>query len=335
MRLNFTVYGSQYTYGWLPENSQLIGAQDFLHEAKRRRFSGVELSHRMLDGLSDKELQAIRTMAEANGFELILSAFGTDCGFLVEQVRRAALIGATTVRTVVGGAQYGGDRRAFAGGRWKLFMQKVQHEFAAVLPHASAARVALAVENHQDVNSEDLLALCNHFECEYFGVVLDVANPLAVAEHPIDFAMGVMQYIKYVHLKDYRIYWSDVGYRLVRCPVGAGDIPLKEIIDMLNRHGKANSASLELAALENRHVRCFADDFWPEYPTRSAAQFARTIGWIRRTARPATEEFRTPFELGASPEAITLYEESELRTSIELTAALTGDRGPLTALAAS
>lgn len=334
MRLNFTVYGSQYTYGWLPEGSALIGAQPFLAEAKERGFSGAELSHRMLDGLGDDELRAVRTTAESNGMELVLSAFGTDRDFLIEQVRRADIIGATTVRTVVGGAQYGGDRRAFVGGKWAQFVKGVQDQFDGVMPHCTKSKVALAVENHQDVNSEDLLGMCHHFESEYFGVVLDAANPLAVAEHPIDFTLLVMPYLKYVHLKDYWIFWSSEGYRLVRCPVGAGDVPLAEIIGLLRQHGKAHSASLELAALENRHVRCFADDFWPEYPNRSAAQFARTMGWVRRFARPATDEFRTPFELGASPDEIKAYEERELREAIRISADLTGDRGPISALKA-
>ncbi len=335
MRLNFTVYGSQYTYGWLPEGSSLIGAEAFLAEAKRRGFSGAELSHRMLDGLNDVELRAICATADSNGLELILSAFGTQSDFLVEQIRRAKLIGAATVRTVVGGAQYGGDRRAFAGGKWQSFMQEVQDSFDLVVKQATKAGVALAVENHQDVNSEDLLGLCHHYESDYFGVVLDAANPLAVVEHPIDFALDVMKYLKYVHLKDYWIFWSDEGYRLVRCPVGAGDVPLKELIALLRQHGKAFSASLELAALENRHVRCFEDDFWPEYPTRSAAQFARTMSWVRRYARPATAEYRTPFELGASPEEIRAYEERELREAIVLAADLTGDHGPRNALSAA
>lgn len=334
MRLNFTVYGSQYTYGWLPEGAKLIGAQPFLAEATRRGFSGAELSHKMLDGLSDNELRQVGETAAKDGLELVLSAFGTETAFLVEQIRRAAIIGAPTVRTVVGGAQFGGDRRAFVGGKWAEFMEVTRSQFDAVMPHATRAKIALAVENHQDVNSEDLLALCHHYESDFFGVVLDTANPLAVAEHPVDFALAVMPYIKYVHLKDYWIYWSAEGYRLVRCPVGAGDIPLKDIIDLCTEHGKGHSGSLELAALENRHVRCFEDDFWPEYPTRSAAQFARTIGWVRRFARPATEEYRTPFEHGASAAEIATYEERELQIAIRSAADLTGDKRPLQALEA-
>ena len=333
MRLNFTVYGSQFTYGWLPEGAALISAADFLVEAVRRGFRGAELSARMLQELSDKGVQGLRATAERHGLELVVSTFGIDVEHLREQVRKASLLGAGTVRTVVGGAGYGGDRRAFLG-RWQAFMEDVRGRFARVMPDAERLGVALAVENHQDVNSEDLLALCHHFESRHFGVVLDTANPLSVAEHPVDFALAVMPYIKYVHLKDYVIYWSDEGYRLVRCPVGSGALPLAEIIAVLDQHGRGASASLEVAALEARHVRLFEEDFWPEYPPRSAAQLARVLGFVRQHARPKDEDYRTPFEKGAGRDTIVAYEEAELRESIRLAGALTGDRKPLEALAA-
>ncbi len=335
MRLNFTVYGSQFTYGWLPEGAQLITAANFLAEARMRGFHGLELPHRMLDGLDDAALRRLRADAEQDGMELVLSAFGTDPEFLRAQLQRAHKLGAATVRTVVGGADYGGDRRAFAGGKWRAFVDDLRDRFTQVMPDAERLGVNLAIENHQDVNSEDLLFLCGHFDSERFGTVLDTANPLSVVEHPIDFALSMMPYIKYVHLKDYVIYWSSEGYRLVRCPVGSGALPLAEIVRLLEQHGRGYSASLELAALEARHVRCFADDFWPEYPSRSSAQCARTMAYLHQHARASTDEYRTPFELGATAAEIAAYEESELRQSIRLAAMLTGDNAPLKAMTAA
>lgn len=334
MRLNFTVYGSQYTYGWLPEGASLIGAEAFLAEARRRGFHGAELSHRMLDPLGDAQLSVLRREAERFDLELIVSTFGTDPDHLRAMVRAASAIGAKVVRTVVGGAGYGGDRRAFVG-QWQAFLQGVRDRLTTVLPEAERCGISLAIEDHQDVNSEDLLWLCHSFESAHFGVVLDVANPLSVAEHPIDFAIAVMPYIKYVHLKDYVIYWSEEGYRLVRCPVGSGAMPMAEIIALLKQHGRGFSASLELAALEARHVRLFEDDFWPEYPPRSAAQLARVLDFVRKCARPIEEDYRTPFEKGASASEIVGYEEAELSESIRLASALTGDSGPLKALSVS
>jgi sugar phosphate isomerase/epimerase len=194
--------------------------------------------------------------------------------------------------------------------------------------------IALAIENHQDAASEDLLWLCREFESPAFGVVLDAANPLATAEHPLTFARQVAPYVRYLHLKDYEIYWSDEGYRLVRCPVGTGVVPFSEMLRILAEHGYTRSGSIERAAHEARHVRCFAEDFWPDYKRRSAAQFAQTMAFVRHHARASTEDYRTPFERGEPIVAIQAYEERQLEESIRAMSAVTGDAGPLRKLSA-
>jgi sugar phosphate isomerase/epimerase len=66
--------------------------------------------------------------------------------------------------------------------------------------------VAIALENHQDLTSDELVALCEDVGSPQSGVNLDVANPLAVGEEPLAFARRGMPYLKNVHLKDYRLY---------------------------------------------------------------------------------------------------------------------------------
>ena len=82
--------------------------------------------------------------------------------------------------------------------------------------------MALAIENHQDADSEDLLWLCESVGGEFIGVNLDTGNPLAVGEGPVEFAARIAPFLKNVHLKDYRMHRTPAGYRLVRCPLGDG-----------------------------------------------------------------------------------------------------------------
>ncbi len=332
MHLNFSLYGSQVTYGWLPESATLIGGLDFVKEAVRRGFRGAEIPTRCLERATGSDLSAIRALADEHKLELVLSAFGTDVDYLTAMTQHAVTLGAGVVRTVVGGADYGGDRRAYAGGLWQPFMHGVRERLGKVLRTSERIGVSLAVENHQDVASEDLLWLCESFDSPWFGVVLDAANPLATGEHPITFARKMLPWIRYLHMKDYTMHWSDEGYRLARCPVGAGVIPFAELLPMLHAAGRGQSASLEIAALEARHVRLFAKDWWPEYPERSASELAETLEFVHRHARPAAEDYRTPWERKAPMSEVAEYEERELAASIPLCAALTGDDAPLRAL---
>jgi len=331
VRLNFTLYGSEFTYGWSPEGAKLISAMDLVREAVRRGFHGVEVPTRTLEPLQQADVRAVRAEIERAGLEVIVSAFGTDTAYLQQQLSNAEMLGARTLRTVIGGAAYGGDRRAFIG-KWKEFMNGVRARLAPVVKQAAANGQVVAIENHQDAASEDLLWLCEVFGGEAFGIVLDAANPLATAEHPLTFARQVAPFVKYVHLKDYEIYWSNEGYRLVRCPVGTGVVPFREVLGILAQHGYTHSGSLERAAHEARHVRCFESDFWPEYERRSAAQLAETLAFVRNHARPRDADYRTPFEKNESVDAIKQFEERQLRDSIRAMATITGDDAPLRAL---
>jgi len=73
--------------------------------------------------------------------------------------------------------------------------------------------------------------------------------------------------------------------------------------------------SIELGALEARHVRVLADDYWPDYPPRTAAQFAHLLRFVLDNARPSGD-WRTPFELKEPVEAIIAYENQQLDASL-------------------
>jgi hypothetical protein len=104
------------------------------------------------------------------------------------------------------------------------------------------------------------------------------------AEEPLDFARRVAPYVKDVHLKDYMIFLSEEGYWLVRCPPGQGVINFPALFTIFSEVCPDAPLSIELGALEARHIRVLADDYWPEYPTRSAAHFAYVWHFVQANA---------------------------------------------------
>ena len=173
----------------------------------------------------------------------------------------------------------------------------------------------LALENHQDLTSEELLWLCESIGSPRFGITLDTGSTLATAEEPVDFARRVAPYVKNVHLKDYQIYMYDEGYRLVRCPLGQGVVDFPTLFEIFSETCPEVTMSIELGALEARLVRVLADDYWPDYPPRSAAQFAHVLRFVLDNARPSGD-WRTPFELNEPIEAIIAYEDQQLDASL-------------------
>jgi formylglycine-generating enzyme required for sulfatase activity len=121
--------------------------------------------------------------------------------------------------------------------------------------------------------------------------------------------------VKNVHLKDYQVYMNNEGYRLVRCPLGQGVVDFPALFRILSEVCPHVTMSIELGALEARHVRVFADNYWLDYPPRSAAQLAHVLRFVQDNAMPSGD-WRTPFERNEPVEAIIAYENQQLAASL-------------------
>ncbi|SDW90514.1 Sugar phosphate isomerase/epimerase [Paenibacillus sp. CF384] len=281
--------------------------------ALQNGLQGVELPLSMLAGSDHK---AIASKVEANELYITIASDGFDAARLGEAFDMAKSVGAKVVRTVAGGAKFGGDRRHLVG-KWQPFLQEAREGLAAATALAEEAGVTLALENHQDLCSEELIWLCESIASPNFGLTLDTGNPLATAEEPVEFAKRISPYLKHVHLKDYWIYPSAEGYMLVRCPIGQGAVDFPALMEVfrVSQAARTLCMSIEIGALEARHTRVLADDYWPEYPARSARELAELLRCVQRNARP-TADWRTPHERSESVEIVAAYEQSQLMSSI-------------------
>ncbi len=312
MRIGLSVYGTTFGMGIdLHSGRPTFTPSQLMDKAIVVGLEGVELPASLMQG---EDATAVAHYAHERGLFITLETEGYDPGKLTSAIDLGVRLGAGTVRTMVGGARLGGDRRPLAG-RWQSFLQEILAGLRQATLNAERAGVNLTVENHQDLTSEELLWLCESIGSQRFGVTLDTGNPLATAEEPVNFARRVAPYVKNVHLKDYQVYMSTEGYRLVRCPLGQGVVDFPALFGILSATCPSIAMSIELGALEARHVRLLADDYWPDYPPRSAAQLAHVLRFVLDNARPAGD-WRTPFERNEPVEAVIAYEDQQLAASL-------------------
>ncbi|GCE22546.1 sugar phosphate isomerase/epimerase family protein [Dictyobacter kobayashii] len=312
MRVGLSVYGTTFSMGVHPAAGRpTLRPQQLMDQAIALDLQGVELPFVFLDGA---DIEALKQYAQERQLFITLDTYGFDPEHLGQVLELGARLGAGTVRTLVGGARLGGDRREMVG-HWQDYLQQALAGLRKATVVAERLGINLAVENHQDIASEELLWLCTTIDSPQFGITFDTGNPLATAEEPIDFTRRIAPYVKHVHLKDYWIYLSEEGYRLVRCPLGQGVIDFPAMLEILDQTGREITKVVELGALEGRHVRALADDYWLEYPPRSASQFAHVWRFVQDHARPAGE-WRTPFERGESVDAVVAYEQRQLISSL-------------------
>jgi hypothetical protein len=194
-----------------------------------------------------------------------------------------------------------GDRHATD---WPAVVADVRARLARIAPRAAAAGVSVAIENHQDFTSGELIELCAEAG-ESVGITLDTGNSFPVAEAPLDFARTVAPRVRHVHLKDYRVQFTREGYRLVRCAIGDGAVPFSALVDML---GRDLTASIEPGALAARHIRLFTPEWWQGYPPVDARQLAAALRAAQVNHLPEGADHRTPWECGIRGDKLVRYE---------------------------
>jgi 3-oxoisoapionate decarboxylase len=291
-------YGLAYTLG-LQGNPDGTGLEGFLEIARAIGARVVELHQPWLDGV---DLAAL----PLDGMVPVVSC-GRDPADDDAALDCAVALGARVVRMALTGVLQG-DRHAVD---WPRIVDGVRARLARIAPRAEAAGVSVAIENHQDFTSAELMELCVQAG-DAVGITLDTGNSFPVAEAPLDFARTVAPRVRHVHLKDYRVQSTDDGYRLVRCAIGDGAVPFREIAQILDRD---LTASLEPGALEARHIRLFTDAWWHGYPPVDARRLAAALRAARVNRLGDDEDHRTPWESGVTGDELSRYELDMMRSS--------------------
>ncbi len=234
---------------------------------------------------------------------------------LDEAIRATGAIGASTIRLHLTPVLEGA--RAKHGANWQKMIEHARETLNREARKAANAGLQVAIENHQDFGSAELIAFAEAAGPNV-GIAMDTGNAFAVAEDPVAFAERVAPRIKHVHLKDYVSQFTAEGFRLVRCAIGDGCVPLQEIADVFFRpQAEATlTASIEVGALDARHVRVFAPDWWAGYPTRPVRELRIALDRLKTKRLDDNADYRTPWESNRSTSAIVDYELEQLRKSV-------------------
>jgi sugar phosphate isomerase/epimerase len=320
-RVGLNPYGLAYTVGLqgagTPRvNPSPITPAEFIRFALEADALCVELHHPWLDTMPAASVSALADEFRARGVTTIISTGLTQQpGETLEgAIVGARALGAPIIRLGLSPVLEGA--RAAWGSRWDAMRQHARATLGREASRAADAGVIIAIENHQDFGSEELVAMAEAAGPNV-GVVLDTGNPFAVGEDPVAFTRRAAARIRHVHLKDYRARFTDDGYRLVRCPIGDGSVPLDEMMTVLRSHHVSLTASLEPGALEARHIRLFAPDWWHGYGSREASELGTALGRLRARRWADDASWQTPWERHAEPTEIVAFESAQMTRSID------------------
>ncbi|HTJ57851.1 MAG TPA: sugar phosphate isomerase/epimerase family protein [Devosiaceae bacterium] len=294
-------------------NPKAVGLEGYIALAVELGAKTLELWEGWTGRMSDNDLDTLGARLRAHGMEPIGSA-GLQTADFANSIRIANGVGAKIIRFALTPILCG-DRNA-AGQRWHDLVDSTWEKLAVLAPMAAEHDITIAIENHQDFTSKELVNFCEE-SGPNVGIVFDTANTFPVAQAPLDFTRTIAPHVRYLHLKDYRAQWTDEGLRLVRCASGDGAVPFREIVEILAKHHASLPAAIEIGALEARHVRLFTPDWWHGYAPKDATELAACLLAARRNRLPDDADYRTPWERGEDGEALTSFELGQVRKSAE------------------
>jgi len=294
-------------------NPKAVGLEGYISLATELGARTLELWEGWTGKMSDAELAALGARLKGLGMEPIGSS-GLQTADFANSIRIANGLGAKIIRFALTPILCG-DRSA-AGERWHQLVGSTWSKLAELAPMAAASGITIAIENHQDFTSRELVNFCVETGPNV-GIVFDTANTFPVAESPLDFTRVIAPHVRYMHLKDYRVQFTPEGYRLVRCASGDGAVPYVEMMAILAEHHSSLPCAIEIGALEARHVRLFTPAWWRGYAPKEASALAAALLAAQRNRLPADADYRTPWEKQEDGETLIAFELQQVRKSAQ------------------
>jgi len=278
-----------YSYGIRARAEKERGFADplrFLAFARERGASAIQAPL----GARAEDATAVRRAAEKVGMHVegIVAPPGDDRAGrdrFDAEMATARTCGAAVVRTVLlGGRRYETFDRPED---YPAFAKRAAAMLRRAEPIARRHGVRLAVENHKDFRTDELIDLLKGVSSEWVGVCVDTGNNLALLEDPFGTVEALAPFALTVHLKDMGVEEYPDGFRLAEVPLGQGILDLKAVVAALRKGNTRAQFHLEMITRDPLLIPCLREKYWATLGRVPGRDLARTLALARRSVRKA------------------------------------------------
>lgn len=267
-------FGEVYPNQEQPERR--ISFDEFLEKAIELGVDGLSLESCFIPQFDDKYLAIIKKKLDTANLDRVY-AWGHPDGLeggnnmsefkeMLAHIDYAEKIGAKVMRVV-------GSSHLFRFEEHKPQLEKLTAMFKEAVEKAEKKGIHLAIENHIDYDSDEILALVKAVDSEYFGVNFDTGNFLRVLDDPIQAMEKLAPYVKATHIKDLLPVKSIAAneWNFFSCvPTGQGIIDNSKLIQLLK---EANYEGFLAVEVDNMH---------PDYANKEEEVVVASIKELRR-----------------------------------------------------
>jgi sugar phosphate isomerase/epimerase len=189
-----------------------LGAVDLLERAAALGLQVVQFCENLpLARLTAAEREELLRVSRRLGVAIEIGTRGLEVEVLLEQVDLAARLGSRALRLVLGAAD----------------PEMIAEALQPPLRRCRERQVVLAIENHCDLRTTQLADLIRRMDSQWLKVCLDTANSTGQLERPMETVAALGVHITQLHLKDFAVEKSPIGYRVTGRILGQGwlDVP--------------------------------------------------------------------------------------------------------------
>lgn len=213
---------------------------EFMDRCKEFGLDGIQIDPQHLESEDDEYLNKIVDYAKSYGFYIEYGTTGVEVDHLNHQLEIAKKLTSPVLRTYIGFNPHekGVDPE-----------KEVKHAIDVlneVKKTAQKYNIKIAIENHCDLTTDELLDLIKKVDSEYVGVCVDLGNFMIHLENPVDSVRKLAPYIIDTHFKDYNSSMQNWGFKTFGVPLGEGKIDLASIVDILVNESKLDRIMLEI-----------------------------------------------------------------------------------------
>jgi 3-oxoisoapionate decarboxylase len=255
-----------------------LSFEDFLTKLDNLEVDGVSLESCFLPNFETSYLKGIKDHLDAAGMDRVyawghpdgLEGGGNKEAFddMVRHIEYADLIGAKVMRVV-------GSSLKFRFEPHEPQLEKLTRMFSEAAEVAAEYEIKLAVENHIDYNSDEILQLLKDINSPYMGVNFDSGNFLRVLDDPIQAMQKLAPYVFATHIKDMLPVKGvpvNEWYFFSCVPTGEGLIENEKLAKILKEHDYQGFLAVEIDFLHPDYAN------QEEEVVRKSVQVLKEIG---------------------------------------------------------
>jgi 3-oxoisoapionate decarboxylase len=252
----------------------------FLEFAHGLGAAGVQVAFGVLD---DAAADALRERARAARMYLEgIVSLPRDQGAVEKfeaEIRTAKRIGAEAVRTVMlSGRRYETFHNI---AEFRRFAESSTHALKIAAGVVAQHGVRLAVENHKDWRTDELLRILKQVGNDHVGICLDTGNSIALLEDPMEVVEALAPRAFTTHFKDMGLEEYKEGFLLSEVPLGTGVLDLTRVVRLVRASRPEIRLNLEMITRDPLKVPCLTGGYWATFPDLPGKDVARALSFVR------------------------------------------------------